>query len=123
MSASGVFAVKLEPHKDEPAPAGRMTLFKEYSGGLVGKGIGQMLSKRTEGGASVYSAIEEFEGALDGRNGRFTLFHNGFMSGSTHELKIIIVDGSGSGELEGIQGELFIAQKNGNHEYDLRYSL
>ena len=123
MSLSGVFEIKLEPQKDEAAPAGRMTIFKEYSGGLVGKGVGQMISKRTEGGASVYSAIEEFEGAVNGKNGAFTFFHNGIMSSSKQELKVTIVDGSGSGELEGIQGELSIIQENGTHKYELQYSL
>jgi hypothetical protein len=123
MPVSGVFEVKLEPQKDESAPAGRMTIFKEYSGGLVGKGIGQMISKRTEGGTSVYSAIEEFEGTLNGKNGAFTFFHNGSMSSSKQELEVVIVEGSGSGELDGIQGELSITQENGTHKYELQYSL
>lgn len=82
-----------------------------------------MISKRIENGASVYSAIEEFKGSLDGKKGAFTLFHNGFMSGDKQELKIIIIEGSGSGELEGIQGEFSIIQENGHHKYELRYSL
>ncbi|WP_049721928.1 DUF3224 domain-containing protein [Gilvimarinus polysaccharolyticus] len=123
MSVSGTFTVKLETHHDESAPAGRMTLLKEYSGSLTGNGVGQMISKRTTGGASVYSAIEEFEGSLNGKKGGFTLFHNGFMSSSKHELNIIIIEGSGSGELEGIEGKLSITQENNAHQYELQYNL
>ena len=122
MSASGSFDVKLEPQDDPSVPAGRMTIDKKYSGDLVGTGKGQMISKRTEGGASVYSAIEEFKGTVDGKKGGFTLFHNGFMSSAKQELRVIIVAGSGSGELVHIEGELIITQANGEHSYELRYS-
>ena len=123
MSASGVFEVNIEPQNDEIAPAGRMTIYKEYSGGMAGKGIGQMISKRTEGGAAVYSAIEEFEGTLDGKAGSFTLFHNGFMSASKQLLDVIIIEGSGTGELIGIKGSLSIIQEAGKHSYVLEYQL
>jgi len=123
MSVSGVFEITLEPQSDASAPVGRMTLSKIYSGGLVGKGIGQMISKRTEGGAAVYSAIEEFEGIVGGIKGSFTLFHTGFMSADKQELKIIIVEGSGTDGLKGIQGNLSITQENGVHHYELEYSL
>ncbi|WP_223144949.1 DUF3224 domain-containing protein [Teredinibacter waterburyi] len=121
MSATGTFEVKLDPQNDEGVPAGRMVIHKEYTGGLVGKGVGQMISKRTEGGAAVYSAIEEFEGSVNGKTGSFTLFHNGFMSASKQSLEVIIVEGSGAGELKGITGSLDIIQENGKHSYVLEY--
>ena len=121
MSVSGTFEVKLEPQSDESAPAGRIVIHKEYSGGMVGKGVGQMISKRTEGGVSVYSAIEEFEGAVNGKAGSFTFFHNGFMSASKQSLEIVIVEGSGTRELKGILGRLAIIQENGKHSYVLEY--
>jgi len=123
MKAIGEFQITMEPQKDTSTPAGRMTISKVYSGGLVGTGTGQMISKRTENGASVYSAIEEFEGTLDGKKGAFTLFHTGFMSASKQELKVIIVEGSGRGDLHNIKGELSINQDNGQHQYELKYSL
>jgi len=121
MSASGTFEANLEPQNDEATPAGRMTIFKEYTGGMVGTGIGQMISKRTESGTAVYSAIEEFKGTVNGKEGSFTLFHNGVMSSSKQTLEIIIVDGSGTGELEGIQGTLAINQEDGTHSYVLDF--
>ena len=123
MTVSGKFEIKMDPQTDLSAPAGRMTLSKQYSGGLIGTGIGQMISKRTENGASVYSAIEEFKGTLSGKDGAFTLFHTGFMSATKQELQVIIVEGSGSGELLGIKGELSIIQDKDQHKYELQYSL
>ena len=123
MSATGSFKITMEPQVDENAPAGRMIINKEYSGGLVGTGVGQMISKRTESGSAVYSAIEEFEGTLDGKTGSFTLIHNGFMSKETQSLEIGILIGSGGGELENISGSLEIIQENESHQYVLDYEL
>lgn len=108
---------------EDSAPAGRMLIAKQYSGDLVGQGVGQMLSKRTEKGASVYAAIEEFEGTLAGKKGGFTLFHQGHMSATQQSLEVVIVEGSGTGELAGIQGSLTIIQQQGSHQYELDYRL
>ncbi len=123
MTVSGDFEVKLEPQQDEQTPAGRMLIKKQYSGSLNGTGIGQMLSKRTENGASVYAAIEEFSGSVDGKKGSFSFFHTGHMSPTAQELKIIVVQGSGDGELSNITGELLISQSNGSHSYTFEYGL
>ena len=47
MHASGTFDVKLAPQADEN-PVGRMTLDKQFQGGLEGTSKGQMLAFRTE---------------------------------------------------------------------------
>ena len=123
MSATGIFEVNLDPQNDENAPAGRMIIDKKYSGALVGKGIGQMISKRTETGSAIYSAIEEFEGSLDGKKGAFTLVHYGEMSATGQKLEVNIVADSGLGELENISGSLKIIQEDKMHKYVLNYKL
>ena len=123
MTATGSFDVKMEPQKDTDAPAGRMLIRKEYSGDLVGSGIGQMLSKRTSGGAAAYSAVEEFSGSVVGKKGSFTLIHNGFMTPDTQKLEVYVLPGSGSGELTSISGNLEIIQENGGHKYVFNYEL
>ena len=123
MPASGTFEVNLEPQQDENAPAGRMIIHKKYTGDVAGTGVGQMISKRTDGGAAVYSAIEEFEGTVHGKTGAFTLIHNGYMSSKTQSLDIKILAGSGSGELSKISGSMDIIQTDGEHKYVLNYEL
>lgn len=123
MSAKGTFEIKLEPQQDDTAPAGRLLIDKVYSGGLVGTGIGQMLSKRTESGSAAYVAVEEFIGTVDGKKGGFTLIHRGFMNKETQTLEILILEGSGQDELETISGSLDIKQVDGVHSYELEYSL
>jgi len=123
MSAKGKFEVNLEPQKDEDAPAGRMIIKKTYSGDLIGFGVGQMISKRTDGGSAVYYAIEEFAGKLNGKSGAFTLIHKGFMSKESQSLDVVILAGSGEGELKNINGTMSIVQDGGNHTYELNYKL
>ena len=123
MLVVGTFEVELEPQKDERGPVGRMLITKKYTGGLVGSGIGQMISKRTENGVAVYSAIEEFEGTLNGKEGAFTLIHQGYMSTASQSLDVQILEGSGTGELQSISGELSIIPKEDGHDYELKYNL
>ncbi len=123
MSATGTFEVKLEPQEDSDAPAGRMIIRKKYSGDLLGSGIGQMLSKRTEGGTAAYSAVEEFSGSVAGKNGSFTLIHNGFISPQTQKLEVYVLRGSGTGDLANISGTLDIIQEGGAHKYVFNYEL
>jgi len=123
MSASGTFEVHLEPQKDDYAQAGRMIISKTYTGALEGTGIGQMISKQTNNGIAVYSAIEEFDGKVNGKAGGFTLIHNGYMSSEGQSLEVKILEASGSGQLENISGELEIIQKDGVHKYELKYEL
>ena len=123
MSAKGKFEVNLEPQTDEGAPAGRMIIRKTYSGDLTGSGLGQMISKRTISGTAVYYAIEEFAGEVNGKSGAFTLIHNGFMSKKSQSLDIVILEGSGEGELKNITGTMSIVQDAGNHSYELNYEL
>jgi hypothetical protein len=121
MSVTGKYEVSLEPQNDEVAPAGRMIINKKYSGGLVGVGVGQMISKRTESGTAVYSAIEEFDGSVDGKTGGFTLIHTGHMSAEGQILDVTVLNGSGTGELKSISGSLEIIQEDKEHKYVLSY--
>tara|TARA_R110001583_G_scaffold97859_1_gene242710 strand:- start:120 stop:491 length:372 start_codon:yes stop_codon:yes gene_type:complete len=123
MIAVGGFEVNLAAQNDETAPVGRMLIDKTYTGALVGKGVGQMISKRTENGIAVYFAIEEFEGSLANKKGGFTLLHKGEMSAAAQSLEITILTGSGSHDLHEISGKIRIIQQEGKHSYELEYHL
>ncbi|MBT8062845.1 MAG: DUF3224 domain-containing protein [Gammaproteobacteria bacterium] len=123
MNSEGTFDIKMEPAEDAGHPAGRMLINKTYSGGVVGSGTGQMISKRIPDGPAVYFAIEEFTGSVEGKSGAFTLLHRGYMDADTRSLDITILVGSGSGELDGISGSMHITQEAGGHQYVLDYDL
>jgi len=123
MTATGTFEVNLDPQADADFPAGRMVIDKIYSGDVSGTGKGQMISKRTDGGAAVYYAVEEVSGSVDGKNGAFTLIHKGHMTRESQTLQVEILEGSGTGELEGISGSMAITQDSNSHSYELTYEL
>ena len=125
--ASGQFEVELKP-QDDPAFAGtslgRLLLDKRFHGALEGASRGQMLTAGDRAkGSAVYVAVEQFDGALDGRTGGFALHHTGIMHAGAMRLTIEVVPGSGTGELAGIRGTLGIRIADGKHYYDFDYTL
>jgi hypothetical protein len=125
--ATGTFEVKLtpQPPSDPAATAvGRLTLDKQFHGDLEATSLGEMLSFRTtvENSAG-YVALEQATGALHGRSGTFALQHNGLMTRGEGQLTITIVPDSGTGELTGIVGQMTINIVDGQHFYDLEYTL
>ena len=123
MVAKGTFEVNLTPQADDSFPAGRMVIDKIYQGDINGSGTGQMISKRTENGAAVYYAIEEFSGSINDKSGAFTLIHKGYMNKESQSLEIVILEGSGSGEFENITGSMLVTQDTNGHTYELTYEL
>ncbi len=45
------------------------------------------------------------------------------MTPAAQELTITVVPGSGTGELAGMTGSMWIEIEDGSHSYDLKYSL
>lgn len=126
--ASGTFEVKMQPQwQSEPAEGatlGRMALSKQFSGDLQGSGEGQMLSAMTPTqGSAGYVAIERVTASLHGRSGTFVLQHSGLMARGAQQLTISVVPDSGTAELTGLSGQLAIRIADGQHFYDLDYSL
>jgi hypothetical protein len=122
--ATGTFDVKLTPQMSEP-PLGRMSIEKQFHGGLDGTSKGEMLSAGTgaKGSSGGYVAMEQFSGTLDGRKGTFVLQHSGTMTAGTPLLKITVVPDSGTGELRGLTGTFKLTIAAGKHSYDFEYTL
>ena len=128
--ASGAFDVQMQPQpaaNETPTPGatlGRLLLSKTYHGDLQATAQGQMLSALTPTtGSAGYVAIEHVTGTLHGRAGSFVLQHSGLMNRGEKQLVITVVPDSGSGELAGLQGRLDIRISEGQHFYDMAYSL
>lgn len=121
MLAKGYFDVTLTAQEDLEAPAGRMLIEKTYHGEMTGTGRGQMISKRTEDGLSLYFAIEEFQGQINGKTGGVTFVHKGVMDKQSEALKIEILGGSATGELKGMTGEMSLNIDDGRHFYVLNF--
>ena len=126
--AKGGFDVKLAPQSTiDPANKNmaRMSIDKQFHGDLEATSKGEMLSAATSVKNSAgYVAMEQVTGTLQGRSGSFVLQHNATMNRGTPQLSITVVPDSGTGELEGITGQMDIKiEPGGKHFYDFAYTL
>lgn len=123
--ARGTFTVDIQPLTPAPAQGlARFSIDKQIHGDLEAATKGEMFSggdpKR---GAAGYVAIEVVTGTLQGKNGGFALQHVATMDQHGLKMSVHIVPGSGTGELAGISGTFEIQIANGQHSYDLAYTL
>jgi hypothetical protein len=124
-TAKGPFDVTVTPQEVPPdAPVARMLLYKEFHGELEAVASGEMLAaSEALTGAAVYVAIDRVTGTLHDRSGSFLIAHRGTMNADGQKLEIIIVPGSGTGQLTGITGTLGIRIEEKKHFYDVEYEL
>ncbi len=73
-------------------------------------------------GSAGYVAMETVTGTLDGKKGNFALQHFATMDKRGHNLQILVVPGSGTGQLTGIEGTSTINIANGDHSYEFVYT-
>jgi hypothetical protein len=123
--ARGTFTVTVLPLS--PAPAEGLTRYsinKEIHGDLEATTRGEMFSGGDpKQGVAGYVAIEVVTGTLQGKHGSFALQHLATMDSSGAKMNVVVVPGSGTGELKGISGTFTIKIADGVHSYDLDYSL
>lgn len=125
--AKGPFEVKLNQLDtyDSGDPAfQRRSLDKHFRGDLQATSRGEMLSYGNPANSGGYVAIERVSGTLQGRSGSFALMHDATMTRGVPRMNIIVVPGSGSGELESLEGRMTIhIAPGGAHTYDFEYTL
>jgi hypothetical protein len=125
--ATGPFEVKIAPldpaFKFDENPIGRFSFDKQFHGDLEATSKGEMLSAGSPKTSGGYVAIERVSGSLNDHSGTFVLQHNATMTNGTPQLNIIVVPGTGTGQLTGLTGSLNIIIKDGKHSYDFSYTL
>lgn len=123
--AYGTFTVDVHPLTPAPAEGiGRFTINKVIHGDLEATTIGEMFTGGDpKQGAAGYVAIEVVTGALSGKHGGFALQHFATMDGSGPKMQVIVVPGSGTGELKSIEGTFVIRIEDSKHFYDFDYTL
>jgi hypothetical protein len=129
LTTTGKFEVKMQPLQsyskgNNGINFGRMSIDKSFEGELTAVSKGEMVSVMTPvKGSAGYVAIEQVDGTLSGKKGSFVLQHFGIMNNGKAYLKLEVVPDSGTGELKGISGEMFIRIEDGDHFYDFEYQL
>jgi hypothetical protein len=123
--AHGTFTVKIQPLTPAPAEGlSRYSIDKQIHGDLEATTKGEMFGGGDpKQGAAGYVAIEVVNGILNGKHGSFALQHLATMDASGAKLQVVVVPGSGTGELKNISGTFTIKIENGNHFYDFEYTL
>jgi Protein of unknown function (DUF3224) len=102
----------------------RSHIDKTFHGDLEATSHVEMLSARGEGDGAGYVALETVRGTLHGRTGTFAILHLGTMTADGVGGSWPISPGSGTGELEGIRGEVTIEiAPDGAHTLHLDYEL
>ncbi|OKJ92474.1 DUF3224 domain-containing protein [Amycolatopsis sp. CB00013] len=105
--------------KAEGTEFSRVLLTKTFTGDVEGTSAVEMLTAVNET-SSAYVAFERLAVSVGGRKGGFVLHHSAGDNG--HHL--IVLPGSGHGELTGITGTAEIVQDDeGNHTFTLTYEL
>ena len=123
--AHGTFTVKVQPLTPAPAEGlSRFSIDKVIAGDLEGTTKGEMFSGGDpKQGVAGYVAIEVVTGSLNGKKGSFALQHSATMDVSGPKMQVIVVPGSGTGELMGIAGTFNIRIEGGQHFYEFDYTL
>ncbi|ANN21636.1 hypothetical protein SD37_08520 [Amycolatopsis orientalis] len=105
--------------KAENTEFSRVLLTKTFTGGVEGTSAVEMLTA-VSGTSRAYVAFERLAVSVDGRKGGFVLHHSAGEDGH----RLIVLPGSGHGELSGITGTATITQDDeGNHTFALTYEL
>lgn len=123
--ARGTFTVDMHPLTPPLADGiSRYSIDKKLTGDLEGSTKGEMLSGGDpKQGAAGYVAMELFTGTLAGKHGSFALQHMATMDQGGRKMSVIVVPGSGTQDFKGIAGTFSIEIANGQHSYDMEYTL
>ena len=123
--AHGTFTVDVRPLPPAPADGlARFSIDKQIHGDLEAVTKGEMLSGGDpRKGAAGYVAIEMVTGTLGGKQGSFALQHFATMDANGPKMNVIVVPGSGTGDLKGLAGNFVIHIEKGQHSYDFDYTL
>lgn len=125
--ATGSFTVKLELQpasaQADAAMIGRRTLDKQFHGDLAASSSGEMLAVMTAvEGSMAYVALEKVTGTLAGKQGSFVLQHASQMVRGKPFQSIRVVPDSGTEQLTGLDGEMQIDIRDGEHFYRFEYN-
>ena len=123
--ARGTFEVKVQP-LGPPLAEGiqRMSIDKTIHGDLEATTKGEMLTAGDpKSGTAGYVAMELVTGSLNGRHGSFALQHVATMDASGPKMQVKVTPGSGTGELQGLEGTFTITIAKGAHSYELSYRV
>ena len=128
-TATGTFTIKAWDEQpwaelDEAPKLTHARVTTTYTGDLEGEGTSGLLMAYDQADAG-YAGYERFVGSLHGRPGSFVLRLGGGFTDGAATTTWTVVEGSGTGDLAGLQGEGGYVANQGEPEvaWELRWSL
>ncbi|WP_328991546.1 DUF3224 domain-containing protein [Kribbella sp. NBC_01245] len=100
---------------------GRAIVGKIFSGTLEGTSSAELLMVSTPAGPAAYTAVERFEGSLDGRSGSFVMLHGATAEQTTSPGQVLA--NTGTGELAGMTGTVTYEHDEEGPRITLDYEL
>jgi hypothetical protein len=102
----------------------RTRVVKAFRGGIEGESTAELLMAVAGEDSAAYVGLERVSGRVNGREGSFVYTHTATAAGGTQSGSWVVVEGSGTGELAGISGQVRIdTLPDGGHVFTLDYRL
>ena len=90
---------------DDSARVTRAKVSRSFEGDIEGTGTVEWLMGYDEDGSATFVGIERIVGSIGGKAGTVVLRHVGVFDGQVAKADLLVVSGSGTGELRGVRGE------------------
>lgn len=103
---------------------GRVEMIHEYKGDIEGEGSVQFLfAYEKDGGGFV--GLEKITGSIGGKSGSFVLQYTGSAANERLQQSMVVIPGSGTGELRGLKGQVTMecALHMDEYPFTLEYEL
>ena len=127
--ASSTFEVQGWDEKTYNEVDGRLKLTRStvtfaYHGDLEGAGAMEYLMMYRDDASATVIGLERITGKLGGKEGTFVLAHHGGYADGTASGQASVVEGSGTGGLEGLRGQgTTMAKQDGTTAFTLDYDF
>jgi uncharacterized protein DUF3224 len=128
-TANARFAIKSwdeKPYSEGPdlPKLTRATVGKTFTGEIEGEGTVEYLMMYRSDGSATFVGLERISGRIAGKTGTFVLQRTGVFEGGLAKESYFVISGSGTGGLQGLQGEGSSAVGHGmEHPFTLNYEL
>ena len=83
----------------------RVSTTRSFTGNIEGEGTAEYLMMYRDDGSASFVGLERIAGRVDNRRGSFVFQHSGIFESGTAKATLLVIAGSGSGDLRGLQGE------------------
>lgn len=102
----------------------RASVIKTYTGDIEGEAQVEYLMMYRSDGSAAFVGLERIVGRIGGKTGSFVLQRTGVFEGGQAKESYSVIDGSGTGGLQGLRGDGSSAVGHGmEHPFTLSYEL